>query len=969
VAAVDTQEFQDGPRSAGLTVRGGHVSPVLVGRADVLALAARRAGAARAGAGHLLFLAGEAGIGKTRVLGAITDLVTDQGFRVVRASAFPGDAEVAGGALGDFATDLQGSAAAPDAWAQIAERLHNNTVGDAYRQRRMLVRGLAESIISLGTGCGPIFVALEDMHWADGLTLDVVDRVARQVGGLPWLMVGTYRTDELYPRVPMRALRARLLTQRLAEEVRLTRLSRSDTAAMATAMRRAALPAEVIDTVFGRSDGIPLHVEEFLAAVTGTDVPTDVPDTLADAVRARAQELTVQARALADSASVIGRSFDLDILTALTGEAGEVIDAGLRELVDRFFVAPRSDRSTYEFRHALIRAALYADLAPHRRRDLHARTADAAAAAGFGDAFVSDHYEQANQPGQAYRHALAGAAAATAVSAHRESVELLRRAQRTAPAALSGADRAHLLTALARALAAIDDNTAAVAAYTEAYALRRGLGDDTGAAALVPDLVAARHLLGSGLDERAGLLRAALDIIAGTDLPAQHARARIHAELAAAYMLDRRLDEAIVDGEYAKTVAAGLDDDAVRWNIDATVGSVFVFAGRMDEGWRLLEDAISAASVAGSEAAAARGYRMLATSASVVVEYDRALHQLREGIGYAERTERFNDRHYMTAHLAHVLWATGDWPAADRAARSALADGRDGITTRITALHVLGYLALGRGDWLAADGHLGEASELGGQMGELQRISPAWWGLAETALRRGHIDESIEWCERGYAASATVRDAAYLFPYVLTGTRAYLAADNPTAARDWVERSTRPLLHRAIPGTLAAVHHAQGLLHLHGGQTGKAREALDTAAAGWDQRHRFWEGVQASIDQARCASRSRRPAAAAALARRAHERAAAAGATILLDSVARIPSPAGADHAADPTSTLTAREVEVARLVATGATNRQIAQTLFITPKTVATHVEHILTKLGATRRTQIATWAATRPAVDGRSR
>jgi DNA-binding CsgD family transcriptional regulator len=246
-------------------------------------------------------------------------------------------------------------------------------------------------------------------------------------------------------------------------------------------------------------------------------------------------------------------------------------------------------------------------------------------------------------------------------------------------------------------------------------------------------------------------------------------------------------------------------------------------------------------------------------------------------------------------------------------------------------------------------------------MGELQRVSPAWWGLAETALRRGRIDESIEWCERGYVASATVGDAAYLFPYVLTGTRAYLAADNSTAARDWVERSTRPLVHRAIPGTLAAVHHARGLLHLHGGQTGKAREALDTAAAGWDQRHRFWEGVQATIDQARCATRSRRPAAAAALARRAHERAAAAGATILLDSAARTSSPT----APDTTPLLTAREVEVARLVATGATNRLIAQALFITPKTVATHVEHILTKLGATRRTQIATWAATRAVAD----
>ena len=94
---------------------------------------------------------------------------------------------------------------------------------------------------------------------------------------------------------------------------------------------------------------------------------------------------------------------------------------------------------------------------------------------------------------------------------------------------------------------------------------------------------------------------------------------------------------------------------------------------------------------------------MIGSSASVLVEYDRAEHWLAEGVRYAEKVELWNHRHYMASHLAHVQWATGQWDAATQTAQQALADGRGGITTRITAQYVLGYLAMGRGDWNAAE--------------------------------------------------------------------------------------------------------------------------------------------------------------------------------------------------------------------------------------------------------------------------
>jgi DNA-binding CsgD family transcriptional regulator len=274
---------------------------------------------------------------------------------------------------------------------------------------------------------------------------------------------------------------------------------------------------------------------------------------------------------------------------------------------------------------------------------------------------------------------------------------------------------------------------------------------------------------------------------------------------------------------------------------------------------------------------------------------------------------------------------------------------------------------------------LSEAASLGEEMNELQRISPARWGLAEVALRQGDHAAALGWCELGFAASARVHDAAYLFPYVVTGTRAHLAAQNPTGARSWLDRTSALLRERNIPGTLGAIDHAAGLIHLHEGLTGKARDALARAAAAWSSRRRFWEGTQVLLDQARCAHRSRRPADAAAFGASASALMAAAGVVVPAGTSGAMPAgpvgpalPAGSSQVVAPAqpalsslsavpvvSVLSAREMEVARLVATGATNREIASALSIAPKTVAAHIEHILAKLGVSRRAQIATWTA----------
>jgi DNA-binding CsgD family transcriptional regulator/tetratricopeptide (TPR) repeat protein len=961
-----------------LALRGGPVaergvvaSSVLIGRDEALTHAWRRLGEAAGGAGQLLFVAGEAGIGKTRLLGAVTRHAETRNFSVVQAAAYPGDAESYGGLLMDLAGDLK-RADEPGlsrlgAWLSARLRATTSTAGDAHRRRRLLVQDLVDPMIA-NQSARPLLVILEDLHWADGLSLEVLGHLAGRLRTRPILVAAAYRSDELDPGLPMTELRTRLLAQRLAEEIRLPRLSREQTARLTADLLRRPAPADVVNAIHERSDGIPLHVEELLAALdhrslggrSGAMVlASGVPDTLSDAVLRRVSRLNTTSREVASAAAVIGRSFDFDLLTSVADADPGIVAEAVRALQSAHLVVPGADDVTFDFRHALIRDTLYADTDLPARRLLHGRVAMAAVDRGYRDAMISAHFELARRGDLAYGHAIAAARTARSISAHREALELYRRAVRTAPAELPPRDRMDLYAALADEAAAVDDNENAVAAYQMAIDLASDMGDVRAGAALVPAQVAVAHLLGDDLATRIRVLQAALDSIDGVP-GTDRERIRLLSAMSAAYMLDRRLDEALQNGERSRAESRRIDDGEADITTATTYGSVLVFAGRMGDGWVLLESAVARARDARQDSEAARAYRMIGSSASVLVEYERAEHWLAEGIRYADGVELWNHRHYMAAHLAHVQWATGRWSAATETAERALADGRGGITTRITALYVLGYLAMGRRDRDRATDLLRQALSLGEHMNELQRLSPPLWGLAELARCYGEHDAAIAFCERGYRASAPVMDAAYLFPFLVTGVRAHIAAGDVDAAEEWSNRLATVLTARAIPGTLAAIDHATGLVRLARRDIDGASVALAAASESWRSRRRFWESSWSTLDLAEIAARSRRRGEAARLVGDVRAEASVVGAeTIIQAADASARSFVGGRTDA-PWHPLSRREFDVAELVSAGLTNREIAQRLVLSPKTISAHVEHILTKLDAARRAEIGAWYAT---------
>jgi predicted ATPase len=230
-----------------------------------------------------------------------------------------------------------------------------------------------------------------------------------------------------------------------------------------------------VDAVHERSDGIPLHVEELLAAIrsgpdrSGEDVGrAAVPGSLAEAVLGRLGPMREDVKLTVWTAAVIGRSFDLDLLAACVETSMDQLGEPVDWLHERFVIVPTPDGQGYDFRHALIRDALYEDIPLPTRRVLHGRVADAIARHGGSpdDAALSMHYERAGRRDEASTHALRAAQRAAGMSAHREALELYRRALANLPPDTPPEDRAAILAAFADEATATDRNEDAASAFS-----------------------------------------------------------------------------------------------------------------------------------------------------------------------------------------------------------------------------------------------------------------------------------------------------------------------------------------------------------------------------------------------------------------------------------------------------------------------------------------------------------------------
>ncbi len=941
--------------------------PIIVGRDDLLELAARRLDEAAAGHGQILLLAGEAGIGKTRLLDAIRQKARAAGYVNASGSLAPQDRDVPLALILELARTFR-TVPGFESLGDDLLGLRIDGHGDALGSRRLFVLDVVDRIVAVLDR--PVLLDFEDLQWADDISLEVVGELARRVRDLPALLVGVYRTDELPPGSLLREWRARLIAQRLAEEARLSPLTYDQTALMTTLILATGLPAprEVVAAVHERTDGIPLHIEELLGAL-GDDARSDgrkirdaqVPDTIEDAVLARIAQLSPEAREVARAGAVIGRCFVPAVLAGVMDRPVTDLDGPIAELIDRSYLYDAGDPGLIDFRHQLLRDVLYRSVPPADLRRFHARAAEfGVALEGQSEIHSSVHFERAGLREQAFRAALTGARAASRMSSRREAFELYRRAIDNMPDDLPTLEQAQLYEQYCDAASAIERTEECEKAARIARDRYLAAGRPLEAAGLLISSAVLSGRFGRPVEESLAQVAQAIEEV--EQLPETPEREQMRGILLgtrAQFELEASmLDAAAVDVADCRQLAEAASDRETVLEATLTAARIDILAGRQESGFADGLRAAREARDAGFEAVGVTGYRNLAVLASRVMDYSTAQTAVEEGVRYADAIEQSHCRQQMATTSAFIAWASGDWIGADASARQELVD-RGCPRGVLGSLDVIGIVAMGRGQVDEARRWLDESLEAGRRTHEIALTLPALWGLAELDLVAGNPRAAADRCEEALDLATTTQEGPFLIPFVVTGVRAFIAAQRPEEAERWLARARHALAGwDALTGP--SIAHADGLIRLSAGSLTAARDALERAVHGWQDRGRIWETSWARLDLAHSLMRANRFGEAAPLLAAVRTTAEALNSEPLLGRVDELARAArGRGSFDEPWRPLTSREFEVARLIAQGMTNGEIAGELTIATKTASTHVEHILAKLGFTRRAEVATWVA----------
>ena len=829
------------------------------------------------GGGRLVFVAGEAGAGKTLLLRRFCEEHA-AGVRVLWGSCDPlftpcplgpfvDVARATGGRLGDL--------------VRCDTRPHEVATA--------LLRELAAE--------APTVLVLEDVHWADEGTLDVLRLLGRRLAETPALVVASYRDDALDRAHPLRVVLGELATSGAAERLGVPPLSPE-------AVARLAGPRGVdAEELYRSTGGNPFFVTEVLESGTG-----EIPPTVRDAVLARASRLSPAARTVLDAAAVFPEHAEVWLLGAVAGAALDALD----ECIAAGILAPEADGVAY--RHELARAAIEESLSPHRRLDLH-RAAVAALVAGPDGApdaaRVTHHALAAGDAATVLRFAPLAAARATSLGAHREAAAQYAHAlafgERLPPE-----ERADLLEARSRACYLTDHHVEALEAAEAALELRRALGDrDREGEALrwLSDILWCPGRVAES--EQAG--REAVAVLDG--LPPGPHLALAYSNLARLGNAAHRLEEAEAFGRRAFDLAERLGDPAIRAHAAANLGTTLMLRGSA-EGVELLESGLAAAERDGDDWAAASFHLSLAWCAFALRDYDAADRYLEAGMRFT--TDRGLELHrlYLLSYRARLELDRGRWERR---------------RLRRTRCFASGARRRRRGSarsWSPRSRVRDAASRVTGGC----------------STRRGSLRRRRASC----TASGPLRPPARR----RRGSRA--------GARAWrrVTESALALASSATPpgGSASSRRGAGGpasRARRRSARPSRTRSSSQATGAGG----RVLVAPRLPLRGRARTLASRTTRRGQPLVTELHERGPRAVAQVVARRLRRlgarrIPRGPRATTLGNPAN-LTAREVEVLALVADGLPNVEIARRLFVSRRTVDHHVSAILRKLGTRRRSQ----------------
>jgi DNA-binding CsgD family transcriptional regulator/tetratricopeptide (TPR) repeat protein len=948
----------------------------------------------RGGRSQLVLLAGESGVGKSRLAGEFAARARVAGARVLTGDCVElGDGELP---YGPIVSALRPLARAGDpvldelgpARSELARLLPELGSPGDLRVEPLGGSGqgrLLELLLGLLERLGrdqPLVLVLEDVHWADRSSREFIAFLSRNLCAERCLLLLSYRSDELHRRHPLRPLLADLLNVEGVRRLELAPLSRDELGALLGDILGAPPGGTVLERLFARSEGNPLFVEELVAA--GVDGRGDLPTSLREALMLRVEALEPDAQEVLRWLA-IGSRLKHETLARTTGFDARTLRDALREAVGDHLVVSHAD-GTYGFRHALLREAVEDDLLPGERGQLHLGLAEALESDVVDElcvrldaaAAVAHHFDRAGDQPRALVAAVRAGDAAAAIHAHGEAAALFDRALelwdrvpdgedllgvdhvdllRRAAASHQDADHARAGDLLRRALAEVDREAAP----------RR-------AASLLQDLGRALWLKGKN-DGAQACYAEALELL--DDGRPTDQLARTLAMRAAALMLAARYAEARDGCLRALEVARAAGSRWAELHARNTLGVCLLYLGDPAEAERLLRDALDGAREAGFEDQIPRAYINLSDVLHLAGRTREALGLLRDGRAEVDGTWLRIQEAEMAYHLG-LLDASEALLPADGAPRHV---GQTRVFHQMRRAEV----DLARGDLEGARRRLTGAREEMSWMLEPQWVVPIAAMLA--SLHRRHRDvaaarEAVAWGLERVGPAGDVPVLARLLA-AAAGTEEVAArmardlgrhGDELQAAAAAADHAARAVAGAGTPGgrnlpetgayaAVAEAHAAAAAGH-------DDPELWAAAATRWDALERPYRAARSRWREAEALMVRGDRAAAAQRLVEAHRAARGMGAHWLVEQAealarrarldlgaAGTPPDAVQDPGPDAASELglTVREREVLELVADGHTNREIGERLFMAESTASVHVSRILAKLDVRSRTEAA--------------
>jgi DNA-binding CsgD family transcriptional regulator len=980
----------------------------LVGRSSELAMLGALLDAAEKGRGTTLLLEGEGGQGKTRLALATAERATKRGWLVAIGRAYPVEVGVPYALFTDallpVLRTLDASALSVltrGAASELSHLFPLLTTGEAPIRgagdqgseiKTRLLWNFAQ-LLSRMAQKRPLLLVLENLQWADESSLEMLHFTARQLGSSRVLVLGTYNESATERSAALASLRQSLVALGAARVHHLGPLSRAATDELVHAVFGVsdAVSREFSALLYGWTRGNPFFVEETLKALVtsgrlyarggtwhGWEIAElDLPRSIREAVAARLDRLSVDGQRVAAMAAVIGTRASYDALDSVVAMPRAQLVEAIDELrAQRILDEHREgDHIVYDFAHPILRDVIYQQLGLARARLLHATVADALERhyASSADAHADElayHFARADARDvgpKATRYLSLAGRNALAKHANREAASYLTAAlERTRSGDVDAATEAAIIEGLARARQRLGDYDAAVALWERALEHAQRSNDLARVADIERRLGLASFWRGRH-DEALVHYDAALQAAESAGAESTMARARLAKgmclqELGRVGEAEREMAEAIA-------MAERLGDAPLLARAHRTQLLFYLWTGRTELAYKHAETARELAAASGQRVLEWLAQWALATLGGLTGASEACARHLAEAERLADELDSPVFRAWTAEIAIELASARGDWETGLALAERTIALGRSvGLRAPFPRLLVWSAIMhLGRGEFDRAKAYIDEAWELSGaargaeRPSDVHSVVPAHIGLAAYHLFRGEFAEAIRVGEAGLAIADKAGAAVWAVHRLLP-----ILAESALEARDLAraetigERLRRDSERLGQRAGLAWADAAAALVAMLRGHTEGAIVLLRDAAAALEAVPVVADAARVRRQLARVLAIAGDREGATRELRRVHdifvrlgaERELALTRQQLRDLGARPPTRA---PAVAGTEGLTARELEIVRLVSARKSNKEIGRALNISPRTVSTHLTNVFTKLGVGSRGELA--------------